>query len=177
MRFLFSLTVLLALAGCGSKESVIARFALEPVGIPESQLVDISAILAEFNERLGSNLASLCSEDCTGVMELVSPREDGIVGLCEPSTYIRSKSRFSMSKGWTRQRKSELRADIKISSDLMNEGNKAFLRTIIFHELGHGLLLDHSSNEHDVMFAVVNGEKDFDRYFEQVRSKLQEISQ
>lgn len=177
LRFLLPLTVQLALAGCGSKESVTARFALNPVGIPERQLANISAILAQFNERLGSNIASLCSEDCTGVIELVSPREDGIVGLCAPNTYIRSKSRFSMSKGWTRQRKSELRADIKISSDLINEGNHAFLRTIIFHELGHGLLLDHSSNEQDVMFAVVNGEKNFDRYFEQVRAKLQEISQ
>ncbi len=176
LRLLFPFAAWIALAGCGSKESVTARFALEPIGMPESELAAISAILAEFNQRLGSNIASLCTENCNGVIEFVSPREDGVVGLCEPSTYVRSKSHFSMKKGWIRQRKSELRADIKISSDLRNRGNQEFLRTIIFHELGHGLLLDHSSNEHDVMFAVVNGEKNFDMYFEQVRWKLQEIS-
>ncbi len=177
LRVLFPLTVLLALAGCGSKESVSARFALQPVGIPDGQLADITNILSEFNQRLGSDVASLCSDDCTGVIEFVKPRDDGIVGLCEPFTYSRSKSRFSMSSGWTRQRDSELRADIKISSDLANEGNRALLKTIIFHELGHGFLLDHSSDEHDVMYAIVNGEKNFDSYFDQVRSKLHEISQ
>jgi hypothetical protein len=175
LQLIYQMTVLLALAACGSMESVSVRFALQPIGVPDRQLLDINEILEEFNQRSGSNIAYLCSQDCTGTIEFIGRRSDAVVGLCEPSTYVRSKSRFSMKTGLTQERKSELRADIKLSSDLMAEGNRDFLRTIIFHELGHGLLLEHSPSEQDVMFAVVNGEKNFDSYFEQVRQKLLQL--
>jgi hypothetical protein len=165
------------LLSCGSKESVSVRFALAPKDIPESRLSDIDKILTEFNELAGSQIAYLCADDCNGSIGFDDQLQNGVVGLCEPSTYTESKSSFSIKKGLTTRRKKELRADIKLVSDLKFQGDYELLRTIIFHELGHGLLLDHSSGPSDVMFATVNGEKNLESFFVQVRQRIGDFTQ
>ncbi len=44
------------------------------------------------------------------------------------------------------------------------------LRKLWCHEVGHGLQLEHAAEQSDVMYYSIQGEKDFDTYFAQVRS-------
>jgi predicted Zn-dependent protease len=43
---------------------------------------------------------------------------------------------------------------------------------LFFHEVGHGLQLDHSANQEDVMYFDISGDKSFANYFNYVRSYL-----
>ena len=42
------------------------------------------------------------------------------------------------------------------------------LEKLFFHEVGHGMQMEHSKDESDVMFENIGGQKDFDRFFARV---------
>lgn len=43
------------------------------------------------------------------------------------------------------------------------------LEKLFFHEVGHGMQMDHVSSEDDVMYENIGGKKDFDQFFARVR--------
>jgi hypothetical protein len=47
-------------------------------------------------------------------------------------------------------------------------------RKLFYHEVGHGLQLDHDPNPQSVMYYDISGTKDFNGYIRQVRSYLQD---
>jgi hypothetical protein len=45
---------------------------------------------------------------------------------------------------------------------------------LFFHEVGHGLEMDHVKDPRDVMYEDVDGEKDFEAFFNRVRTYMQD---
>ena len=51
-----------------------------------------------------------------------------------------------------------------------NEAKRYELMKLFFHEIGHGLQMDHDPDPKAVMYYDISGNKDFDKYFEGVRA-------
>ncbi|MCX6119454.1 MAG: hypothetical protein NT027_18100 [Proteobacteria bacterium] len=83
-------------------------------------------------------------------------------GLDLPGSAVEKTSTYSFE--------AEFDADfVKSNSDIQNGVIPDELAKLWAHEIGHGFLLDHHPDERNVMYYDIAGEKDFSKYWPEIR--------
>lgn len=95
---------------------------------------------------------------------------DGKVGWGQWMTSSKSENPLTKAPGDKAKRTVEFSMRVEFDADYMRKKTHVEQQKLFFHEVGHGLELDHNpADQTDVMYPDVSGDKDFPRYFEYVR--------
>ncbi len=188
LRFSSAISILLLSSvsvGCGSsyKTTKVKNYTLSVVNDDPRLKAEFNDLIDDFNRFTGSEVLTYVEnpEQANSAIILTKglKQRDGKVGwgqwLSEtksdgPVTTPGNKPKRTISYSM------RLEFDLDYyTSRLKGAGEKETIekQKLFFHEVGHGLEMDHvSSAESNVMYPDISGEKNFELFFEQVRSYM-----
>ncbi len=188
LRFSSAISILLLSSvsvGCGSsyKTTKVKNYTLSVVNDDPRLKAEFNDLIDDFNRFTASEVLTYVEnpEQANSAIILTKglKQRDGKVGwgqwLSEtksdgPVTTPGNKPKRTISYSM------RLEFDLDYyTSRLKNDGEKETIekQKLFFHEVGHGLEMDHvSSAESNVMYPDISGEKNFELFFEQVRSYM-----
>jgi hypothetical protein len=167
----------LYLSGCAAIQEALTVPDYQ-VGVEvEDELVRnrISELIQSFNVEVGEQLLTFVSDPkrATSPIRLVAGLEEMTGKLGFGAQLFKPERR-----GVTFRRTATFRIDLDKEYVLQRapgpEGTIGHddLRLLIFHEIGHGLGLDHTRDPEDVMYPDLGGAKDFPAFFNSVRNRI-----
>lgn len=165
--------------GCGPLEQALTvRDYRVAVDSKSSHVrLKVEQLVHAFNRELGDSVLTYVSDpaQATSPIRLIPGLEDrsGKLGL-GAQTYTTERRGLTLRRRLSFQ--IDLDKDFVMQRSPGKEGTIAHddLRLLLYHEIGHGLGLGHSSNPVDVMYFDLNGAKDFPSFFTTVRRHLQD---
>lgn len=173
----FLLASMLLIVGCGTDVVKVKRYKLAVTRGDHVYDSTFRALVNDFNAAAGLNVLFFESDvgkanSAIMVVKDLSKKEvngvdDGIVGLGQ---YV-----ITTAGDQSRHRIQFYSMNVVFDWDYLNQDYSTQegaynLRKLFYHEVGHGLELEHNeANKHDVMYPNIDGTKDFDEYFKYVR--------
>ena len=171
------------LQSCGTSynEKEIKNYRFYGVEMSSEITKELKLLVGIFNQKVGLTVLTWVNDpvDANSSIIVVSGLDDpeGYIGfgqmLSETEQDNPMNSPFS-----TPQRTTTYSMRIELDKEYLEarlDGtvqNRYELKKLFFHEIGHGLEMDHDPDQNAVMFKDVSGQKDFDTYFKNVRAYL-----
>jgi predicted Zn-dependent protease len=131
-------------------------------------------LVTDFNQAVGQEILSYSRNEtvAASLVKLIPGLESntGKLGFGGRVVYTNTTA-FKIKRSYSMQIELdrnyvEKRIPSTIGSKSYNE-----VRLLFFHEVGHGLGFSHAASPSDVMYADLQGKKDFARFFEQIRNR------
>lgn len=98
---------------------------------------------------------------------------DGKVGWGQWMAESQAESPMAKLPGDKAKRTITYSMRVEFDAEYMRRGDLYAKQKLFFHEVGHGLEMDHNPGDlHDVMYPDVAGDKNFDAYFARVRTYM-----
>lgn len=189
-RRLFPLITLLAAlcaTACGSDYKVVKvkQYRLALTQGDASFKSTFESLINDFNTAAGStvltfeNDAAKANCSIAVIKDLVKQNADGLgtgkVGLGQWVTQSKQDNPVVIVPGEKPTETILYSMNVQFDQDYLKNGTKYDLQKLFYHEVGHGLELDHNeANQKDVMYpdVGVGDTKDFDSYFKYVKSYM-----
>ena len=175
----------ISLSGCGPayKEKDIKNFVL---ATPENddKIKDLlSKLVSEFNSYAGFNALTFSYDtaNSNSPVNIVVGLEDRTNHIGETQSIVDTESDFELGSyvgvGQRPERRNYYSMHIDLDRDFIekridnnDQASHYDLQKLFFHEVGHGLTMDHVPSKSDVMYASIDGNKDFAGFFRRVRA-------
>ncbi len=138
-------------------------------------------LVEEFNDLAGFN-ALRFAHDAAGADSLISLTKnlqatDGKVGWGQWVTQTKDSNSFSGTKIRV-ERQVDYAMRLEFDEDYVKNRSQSEvgsaehyeLQKLFFHEVGHGLQMPHNPDRTNLMYYEISGQKDFDRFFEDVKA-------
>lgn len=181
-----SVVVLSLLTACGGSYNTtkVKNYRLSLVEGDKSLVPELKTLVEDFNRFAGITVLQYVDDPGTSNspvaiikgLEAQTRRETGEsdVGLGQYLTQTTEQSPFLTPPGQRPKREISYSMSIKFDYDYMAQRSHYDQQKLFFHEVGHGLEMDHSPNVRDVMYSDVGGAKDFEPFFAYVRAYMQD---
>lgn len=177
---LLKLLALLYVTSCGStvEENHSKHYVLAYQGDNERVNQALRDLVSEFNQLTGAEVLKY-TDDTTKANSFISltkglENRDQKIGWGQWITSTSEGESFS-HHGHKIDREIDYSMSIELDWDYVvsrlngNSEKHYELQKLLFHEIGHGLQMSHSEDPKNLMYAKVNGQKNFDEFFARVR--------
>lgn len=178
---LFVLSILLQSCGASYEENEIKSYRFYGVEMSSKASSEFKRLVNIFNQKVG--VVALTWTDKPG--EANSP-VIVVSGLDDPKGHIGYGQMLSETEQdnplnspfSTPQRTTTYSMRIELDKEWIEarldgaDESRYELMKLFFHEIGHGLEMDHDPKVTAVMYEDIGGQKDFETYFKQVRAYL-----
>lgn len=181
--FFFVLLISMFLVSCGQNvdESYSKEYVLAVENADSETNSQFFQLVAEFNEKTGSDVLRFTNNpaEANSMITMVEGLQatDGKVGWGQ---WVSTTTEDQKVDGLKLNVDREVAYSMRLQFDLnyfktrmgenMTEEKHYGLQKLFFHEVGHGLQMDHHPDQSNVMYYEISGKKDFDLYFEDVRN-------
>lgn len=138
---------------------------------------EFRSLIDEYNRMVGTQILKY-TDDPSHANSVIIITEglqsrDGKVGWGQWMSESRAENPLGKMPGEKVKRTITYSMRVEFDADYMRRSDTYAKQKLFFHEVGHGLEMDHNpDNIEDVMFPDVAGTKDFSRYFQQVRNYI-----
>ena len=180
------ITALFATAcGPGYKVVKVKQYRLALTQGDASFKATFESLINDFNNATGSTVLMFennpAKANCSiaVIKDLVLQNADGLgtgkVGLGQWVTQTKQDNPLVIVPGEKPTETILYSMNVQFDQGYLKDGTRYDLQKLFYHEVGHGLELDHNTtNEHEVMYpdVGVGDTKDFDAYFKYVRSYI-----
>ena len=176
--------LVVSLFSCGSPSDVEKRkdYRLALVSDQPDLKTEFRRLIQDFNELAGVNALTYVDNPAAANSAIVVTKglhdRDGKVGWGQ--WLSESEQEAELFGGGKRTVTYSMRLEFdedylrrRIASD-ETEKMRYDKQKLFFHEVGHGMLLDHDDNPRSLMYYDISGEKDFTVFFDYVRSFMED---
>lgn len=169
---------------CGSYETTkIKDYKLHVVNGTPSQINTFKKLILDFNSLAGMNALTYVdtaaeANSPINIIEGLKLSTDNKVGLGQWVSESQQENPVMTMPGQHPKRTVRYSMNLKFDREYFelhkgNDSTEVYARQkLFFHEVGHGLELDHVADQHNLMYEEISGDKDFDGFFKYVRSYL-----
>jgi hypothetical protein len=181
LRFLQILSVAWFVTSCGmsTQESSVKNFTLSCVNADTAVHDGFRALVSKYNSEAGFEALSYTAnpDDANSPIYLSKGlnQREGKVGWGqwlseteERRTYLPQPKALRTTSYSMRLELDEDFMRLKINS--MKESDQIDVRKLFYHEVGHGMQMDHDPDVSSVMYYDISGDKDFPAYFSKVQA-------
>jgi len=174
----------LVAVGCGSsyQTTKIKNYTLSVVNNDPRLKAEFKDLIEDFNRFTGSDVLTYVENPELANSAIILTKglkqRDGKVGWGQWLSETKSDNPVATPGNKPKRTVSysmRLEFDLDYYTSRLKNGEKETIekQKLFFHEVGHGLEMDHiSSSESNVMYPDISGEKNFPLFFEQVRSYM-----
>lgn len=174
--------------GCGSKvETVkVKNYKMALVERVLSLETEFMQLIRDFNKAARLNVLTYEKDLAQAnspiiVTKGLKTKTGGKIGLGQWVAQTESSSSFALTSQSSRQETTYFSMRVEFDADYLqarlgsSDPVKQYEKQkLFFHEVGHGLEMDHVKDPRDVMYDDVDGEKDFEAFFDRVRAYMQD---
>lgn len=172
-------------AACGSsyRTTKVKQYTLAVTNDDPSLKAEFKDLIANFNRYTGSQVLTYVDDPESANSAIILTKglkqRDGKVGWGQ--WLSETKSNGPVSSPGTKPKRTvsySMRLEFDLDyfttrADQTNEKETIEKQKLFFHEVGHGLEMDHvNGNKSDVMYPDISGDKQFTPFFEKVRSYM-----
>jgi hypothetical protein len=184
-RIFFSLASALMITACGSSynEHDVKDYRLAVDSNDDSIKDAFEKMISEFNSEVGLNALRFVNDPADANSQIILTRglnaRDGKVGWGQWIRTTESDSPVGSLLGETPDRTNvysmRLEFDLEYVTARMDSSRADRyyeFRKLFYHEVGHGLQMDHDPNPQALMYYDISGTKDFNGYVKRVQQYL-----
>jgi hypothetical protein len=185
LLLLFISVQLTTACGAGTSTVEIHEYSMAVLGNDQEVKWEFQKLIAEFNAFAGLEVIEYVdnANQANSVVFLtknlkVDSPENNKIGYGQWLAEIQEEQWYS-KPGQERQRVVRYAMKIELDDDYIRSRmttettiSKKEKQVLFFHEIGHGLEMDHHEDRVDIMYKDVAANRDFDSYFERVRQYM-----
>jgi hypothetical protein len=171
---------LLTSCGASYKETNVKEYSLALESTDESLQTEFERIIEEFDNEAGFPALKFTrnAEDANSTIVLTAGlnARDGKVGWGQWIRSTETESPAAALSGDAPERKNIYSMRLEFDADYVtdriysrDQSKQYDIKKLVYHEVGHGLTMDHDPNVRNVMYYDISGSKDFDGFFKKVR--------
>lgn len=138
-------------------------------------------LIVKYNDKIGFEAltyeASATDANSTATLTAGLQNRDGKVGWGQWTKESKQESPFERPVGARPERVESYSMQLEFDMDYYNqrmntsdEEKQTQLYKLFAHEVGHGFQMNHDTDVRSVMYPDISGDKDFEPYYERVRS-------
>jgi hypothetical protein len=173
---LLGLLALCLLSACGSDYDTkkVKSYRLAVMSDDANMKREFRSLIQDYNRLSQLNVLEY-AEDAAGANSVIVVTEglqtrDGKVGWGQWMAESQAENPMTKLPGDKAERTITYSMRVEFDAEYMRRGDLYAKQKLFFHEVGHGLEMDHvPSDMRDVMYPDVAGDKDFEEYFTRVR--------
>jgi hypothetical protein len=185
LPLLYTAPFVSCLAACGgSYQTVKVKSYTLSLAQGDRVFVDtFKQLVAEFNKEVGQPVLTYVDDPSAANSPIILTKglessTDGKVGLGQWISESRADNPFTTMPGQRLGRTVTYSMRIEFDWDFFDQrrgatsSNDTDKRKLFFHEVGHGLEMNHVTDPGDVMYPDIAGDKDFNTYLQRVRTYM-----
>lgn len=177
MFCVFLLPSFLTACGSGYKTEKVKLYRFAVASRDANMQREFRSLIDEYNRMAGMKVLHYSDDpsEANSVIVITEglQKRDGKVGWGQWMSESKSDSPLGKMPGQKSKRLIRYSMRVEFDADYMRRNDTYAKQKLFFHEVGHGLEMDHNPEDiQDVMFPDVAGDKNFPDYFERVRSYL-----
>jgi hypothetical protein len=174
--FIISHLLVFLTAGCGdfATQSIEHNYLVHVRASEPAVHAQFEKLVKDFNQSVGQEILSYSRTESVSasLVKLIPGLESntGKLGFGGRVVYTNTTA-FKIKRSYSMQIELDRNYVEKRIPSITGSKSYNEVRLLFFHEVGHGLGFSHAPSPSDVMYEDLQGNKDFARFFEQIRNR------